>query len=205
MFVADGANRRVVQLPALTRLTVTTQSMPATTVGATYPPTALAAALGRQPYKWSLVSGNLPAGLAMTPDGIIGGSATAIGTSTFTVQVTDAARRPATATAALSIDVGATVVAGSNPSASVSSPSSASGPSQSSAQGQSAKRVVESVVLPPTTLAPNPKFNPVAVPVPANVIVAAARQMTHIAPVNRAHDIVAAAQAAGQTARGAKR
>ncbi|HXU39168.1 MAG TPA: putative Ig domain-containing protein [Blastocatellia bacterium] len=50
----------------------------------------LIASGGTQPYTWSLASGSLPVGLVMTPNGLIGGTPTAAGTSNFTVRVTDA-------------------------------------------------------------------------------------------------------------------
>ncbi len=45
---------------------------------------------GTTPYVWSLVSGSLPVGLGLSPGGLIVGTPTAIGTSDFTVKVTDA-------------------------------------------------------------------------------------------------------------------
>src|SRR6185295_7362462 len=45
---------------------------------------------GRSPYVWTLVSGSLPAPLALSSSGTISGTPAAAGTSTFTVQVTDA-------------------------------------------------------------------------------------------------------------------
>lgn len=45
---------------------------------------------GTTPYVWSLVTGSLPAGLGLSPGGLIVGTPTATGTSDFTVKVTDA-------------------------------------------------------------------------------------------------------------------
>jgi hypothetical protein len=55
------------------------------------------------PLTWSLAAGALPAGLSLSADGVISGTPTTIGTSTFTVKVTDAAGR--VATQALSIAI----------------------------------------------------------------------------------------------------
>jgi alpha-tubulin suppressor-like RCC1 family protein len=49
----------------------------------------LAARLGTAPYTWSLASGALPVGLSLAPSGIISGRPTVVGTSSFTVRVTD--------------------------------------------------------------------------------------------------------------------
>lgn len=50
----------------------------------------LIASGGTTPYTWSLVAGSLPSGLGLSAAGIISGSAAVVGTSTFTVKVTDA-------------------------------------------------------------------------------------------------------------------
>jgi hypothetical protein len=87
-------------------VTVTTTSLPAGTVGAAYSAT-LAASSGTTPYKWTLSAGSLPAGLALSTAGAITGTPTTAATSSFTVKVTDSAKRTATATKALSIVVSA--------------------------------------------------------------------------------------------------
>ena len=51
---------------------------------------ALAASGGTPPYKWTLVSGTLPAGLNLDPSGQISGKPTAKGSAKFTLQVSDA-------------------------------------------------------------------------------------------------------------------
>jgi hypothetical protein len=55
------------------------------------------------PYTWALASGTLPAGLTLFPNGQIYGTATTVGTSTFTLKVTDAAGRAATQAFGLTI------------------------------------------------------------------------------------------------------
>ena len=80
--------------------------------------TALAAGSVRQAYQatlqatggtglttWTIVSGSLPAGLALS-NGIISGTPSAVGTSTFTVQAADAGWPGNAATKPLSITVG---------------------------------------------------------------------------------------------------
>ena len=63
--------------------------------------------VGNQPYTWTASSGSLPAGLSLSAGGIISGTATALGTSTFTVTVTDSNATPNTTSATVSITVAA--------------------------------------------------------------------------------------------------
>ena len=55
---------------------------------------ALQGSGGVQPLNWSLASGTLPAGMTMNSAGIIFGTPTTGGTSTFTVKVTDSSGSP---------------------------------------------------------------------------------------------------------------
>jgi hypothetical protein len=88
-------------------LTVTTTSpLPNGAVGVAYSQT-LQATGGTVPYTWS--ASGLPAGLQVDPTtGILSGTPTAGGTSTISVTVTDAVR--GTATASLSLTVGALTI-----------------------------------------------------------------------------------------------
>ena len=95
----------LVNAPQWSRLAITSTTLPGGVVGSAYSQT-LAASGGVTPYTWSVVSGTLPAGLALAPaTGIISGTPTAPGTSTFTVQVADSEGTPATATAAFTVTV----------------------------------------------------------------------------------------------------
>jgi hypothetical protein len=89
---------------AVSPVAVTTTSLPAATVGATYSASLLATG-GSAPLTWSLASGSLPAGLALTRSGQIAGTPSASGTSSFTVQVTDSESPAESATAELWITV----------------------------------------------------------------------------------------------------
>ena len=68
---------------------VSTSPLGTGTVGTTFSRQLLATG-GTTPYVWSLVGGTLPAGLGLSPGGLIVGTPTATGTSEFTVKVTDA-------------------------------------------------------------------------------------------------------------------
>src|SRR6266568_3248190 len=93
---------------------ITTSSLPAGQMGAAYQAT-LSASGGTIPYSWSLASGSLPAGLSLnSASGVISGTPSASGTSSFTVQVTDSASKAAQQ--ALSI-----AISGSSPAITTSS------------------------------------------------------------------------------------
>ena len=84
-------------------LSVTTASLPAGQLAVAYSQT-LAAAGGVGPYTWAVTSGSLPAGLSLNAStGVVSGTPTAAGTSSFTVTATDSQSPADTATKALSI------------------------------------------------------------------------------------------------------
>jgi hypothetical protein len=86
---------------AATPPTITTASLPGGTQNSAYTG-QLAASGGTTPYSWSITTGALPTGLALTAaTGAISGTPSATGTFNFTVQVRDA--NALTATKALSI------------------------------------------------------------------------------------------------------
>jgi hypothetical protein len=98
--ISGGSSVTVTSAP----LAVTTTSLPGGTVGTPYSAT-LAATGGTTPYAWT-VTGALPAGLTLdATSGVVGGTPTAAGSSSFTAVVTDAAA--ATASRALAISVAA--------------------------------------------------------------------------------------------------
>jgi len=84
-------------------LAVATTTLPSGTVGQAYTAT-LQAFGGTAPYTWSVSSGTLPAGLALS-GATISGTPTAAGTSSITVQAVDSTG--ATASQGLTIDVSA--------------------------------------------------------------------------------------------------
>jgi Putative Ig domain len=84
-------------------LVVATPSLPDGRIGTAYSQT-LTATGGTAPYGWLVTAGSLPAGLSLGPlTGLISGTPTTEGSSTFTVTVTDTAL--ATATGSFTINV----------------------------------------------------------------------------------------------------
>jgi hypothetical protein len=65
---------------------ITTSSLPEASVGSSYS-TSFAASGGGNP-SWSVVSGSLPSGLALAPNGVLSGTPQNAGNATFTVKVT---------------------------------------------------------------------------------------------------------------------
>ena len=74
---------------------ITTSSLPQGQQGEAYN-AAFAATGGTTPYTWTLTGGSLPAGITLNSNGDLSGTPTAVGTSNFTVKVTDAANKSAT-------------------------------------------------------------------------------------------------------------
>jgi hypothetical protein len=68
----------------------------------------LAATGGLPGYSWSLTSGSLPAGMMLSPAGLLAGTTTMTGSFAFTVQVTDQEIPPAQATMSFTLFVGNT-------------------------------------------------------------------------------------------------
>jgi len=102
-------------------------SLPTGQVNTAYSAT-LTASGGTPPYSWSVASGSLPAGLSLSAGGIISGTPSASGTSSFTVQVSDAEANPQRATAALSITIAPaplTITTTSLPTGNINTPYSA--------------------------------------------------------------------------------
>ncbi len=90
IYYVNQGGSRIVRIAYSQGPTILTTSLPNGTVGASYNQ-SLQATGGTQPYTWSVISGSLPTGLSLnTATGNISGTPTAQGTSTFTIQVTDA-------------------------------------------------------------------------------------------------------------------
>jgi putative Ig domain-containing protein len=97
----------VLSITIQSALEVTTAVLPAGMAGSGYNQ-IVQAADGIPPYTWSIASGNLPPGLALSAAGAITGTPTQVGTFNFTVEVEDSETpAPDTAIAALSITIAA--------------------------------------------------------------------------------------------------
>jgi hypothetical protein len=70
-------------------ITLSPPTLPSGTVGDPYSQTITASG-GTAPYTFAVVVGSLPAGLTLTPGGVLAGTPTAPTTSTVTIQGTDA-------------------------------------------------------------------------------------------------------------------
>jgi hypothetical protein len=102
------ANLSIVVGPAVS---VVTTTLPAGVVGTAYAGGTLQATGGTGPYSWSVTTGTLPSGLTLS-NGAITGTPTGrfVGTTSFTVTVTDGETPAKTATANLSIAISATTL-----------------------------------------------------------------------------------------------
>ncbi|WP_260705973.1 beta strand repeat-containing protein [Edaphobacter flagellatus] len=87
---------------------------PAGTVGVAYT-TTLQATGGTSPYVWSVISGNLPAGLSLSASGVISGTPTSSGSSVFTIQAQDASGNKASAVFGITINAANSVLSIGNP------------------------------------------------------------------------------------------
>ena len=105
--MGEGLSASTLVTVNATPLTITTTSLPSGTLNVAYPATTLTASNGTSPYTWSITSGVLPTGLSLnTSTGAISGTPTAIGTFSFTAQVSDSTMPIAlTASTNLSITV----------------------------------------------------------------------------------------------------
>lgn len=97
-------------------LVITSSTLPSGTVQNTYQG-QLTATGGVAPLKWSIAAGTLPAGLSLNGStGAIGGTPSASGQTTFTVQVADSSASAQTTARSLSIAIAAAVGGpGTNP------------------------------------------------------------------------------------------
>ncbi len=86
-------------------VTITTATLPNGSVGVGYSATLVESG-GTAPYTWSVATGSLPAGLTLAAStGVISGTPTTAGSSSFTVKVVDSASPANSATATLTLDI----------------------------------------------------------------------------------------------------
>ncbi|MBI5282601.1 MAG: putative Ig domain-containing protein [Candidatus Solibacter usitatus] len=86
---ASGATVTTLSLTIMAAITVTTPAtLPAATPGIAYSQTFTASG-GSAPYTWTLATGSLPPGLALSTLGVLSGTPVTGGTSTFVLRVND--------------------------------------------------------------------------------------------------------------------
>ena len=104
-FFLGGSALVAAPKPKPASLSISTKSLPGGTVGTAYSAT-LAATGGSAPYKWSLTSGTLPAGLALSITGAISGTPSVpANTTSLTFKVTDSSRPIQNKSATLSLTI----------------------------------------------------------------------------------------------------
>ncbi len=86
-------------------VTILPATLPDAVKGVTYTQ-ALQAVGGTAPYAFVVTAGSLPPGLRLSRDGLLSGTPTAVGTTSFTITATDAAGRSASRSYSLSVRYG---------------------------------------------------------------------------------------------------
>ncbi|HYH95420.1 putative Ig domain-containing protein [Hyalangium sp.] len=99
-----ASTTRVFDLRVLTQPSVTTASLPEAFQGGAYS-TTLSGADGLAPYQWRISAGTLPGGLSLSSAGVLSGTPTTAGTSSFTVELTDSNGVRATRALSLTVSV----------------------------------------------------------------------------------------------------
>ena len=98
VIVTDAAGQKVTTtfpITVLATVSLAAAAMPGGIVGLAYNAT-VSAANGKAPYSYTITSGGLPGGLALTPAGVISGTPTTAGTFNYSVTATDANTQRAT-------------------------------------------------------------------------------------------------------------
>jgi hypothetical protein len=100
--VVQAAKPAPVKPVPVAPVSIDTSGLPGASLGLTYS-VALQASGGTEPYAWSVLSGTLPAGLALSNDGVLAGTPTAPGQYSFVLQVADPQGRKATHAYAITV------------------------------------------------------------------------------------------------------
>jgi hypothetical protein len=102
----NGIATTSITLVVVAALSLSFPAPPSGTVGTAYTDT-LTATGGTTPYSWSVSAGTLPAGITLNAStGVLAGTPTAAGTSSFTIKVTDASSQTATEATSITIAAG---------------------------------------------------------------------------------------------------
>ena len=120
--VTDANSLTATQSLSITIITppsITTNSLPAWTVGVVYSQT-LGATGGTAPYTWAITASALPAGLSLSSRGVISGTpTTAGGPTSVTLQVTDSTSKTANKSLSITINAAPSITTGSLPNGTV--------------------------------------------------------------------------------------
>jgi large repetitive protein len=125
VMVTDRSGLTATEPVTLTIIAGPSLSFPAPPAGWThtvYSDTLTVASGGTSPFTWSVSSGSLPAGISLSADGNLTGTPTAVGTSSFTVKVTDANGQSATQATSITISAGVSTTFSAPPAAVVGVP-----------------------------------------------------------------------------------
>jgi hypothetical protein len=114
---------------------------------------SLAPSGGTPPYSWSVTSGSLPAGMNLSPAGVLSGTPAGAANATFTAQVTDAAGAVASSIFTLVVAPTLVISASPLPPAEITAPYSASVTASGGTPPYSWS-LVAGALPPPLTLAP---------------------------------------------------
>ncbi|HMY72618.1 MAG TPA: Ig domain-containing protein, partial [Blastocatellia bacterium] len=96
-------------------VTITTASLPAGTIGATYTATQLTASGGTAPHTFQIIAGTLPTGLTLTTGGLLSGTPTQAFNGNITVRASDVNQCPGERTFNLTVTCPAITVSPTNP------------------------------------------------------------------------------------------
>src|SRR5450755_199777 len=117
--IADASKSATLQIKVSPLPAITTASLPKATAGTAYSAT-LSVSGGTGPYKWTITSGTLPAGLSLNSStGAITGTPTGVSSGSLTFQVTDATGMTASQTLTVTVNSAPalTITTGSLPGA----------------------------------------------------------------------------------------
>ncbi len=101
---SNSSNSSTPPTPSSPLQVTTNAQLPTGVVNAPYT-TTLTATGGITPYAWNVASGNLPAGLSLNITGVISGTPTTTGNSSFTVAVSDSEQPPRVANGPFTITI----------------------------------------------------------------------------------------------------
>ncbi|MEN9504535.1 MAG: hypothetical protein RI958_461 [Actinomycetota bacterium] len=116
---AGGTATAQLSVTVAAPVTVDAVTLPGGTTNTAYVATSITAAGGTGTYTYSRTAGTLPAGLTLSAAGLLSGTPTAAGTSTFTVQALDGAGRTGTRQFSVTVVAGVSITTATLPAGNV--------------------------------------------------------------------------------------